>query len=160
MEKSGVGAAICCMAVCLSILALPFIVCDLFYGYTDTTCVNLPISNTSINFTLGTWLKVNGYMSLALIALLVFIAIFICCSEKAIVLFVVYIYIILATSFFTIAWLIIGAVMFWGYLYPNNLCSSSVTGYVFTRLILGIIAVFVNLLTARRQQKQAAGDSL
>jgi hypothetical protein len=157
MERSGVGAAICCMAVCLSVLALPFIVCDLYYAYNDQTCMHVPISNSSINFTLDTWLKVQAYTSIGMLSFLMFIAIFVCCSEKAIVLLVVYLYITVVISLFSIAWLIIGAVMFWGYLYPNHFCSSSVSGYIFARLILGIASVGINIFTTRRQQKQARG---
>ena len=102
---------------------------------------------------------VNGYLALAMIATLMLIAIVICCSVKGILLFVGYIFLTFLTSLFSIAWLIVGAIMFWGYLYPKNLCQSSVSGYMFARLILGFISVIINLFTSRRQQKQASPDS-
>ena len=156
MERKQLASIICCMAGCLGVLALPFIVCDLYYAYTDTTCVDLPITNYSISFPLGMWLKVNGYLALTMIVVLILIAVLICCTEKALLLFIGYLFLTFIVSLFNIAWLIVGAVMFWGYLYPNSLCQSSVTGYVFARLILGCISVFINLFTARRQQKQAS----
>lgn len=157
--SSQIGSVICCMAGCLGVLALPFIVCDLYYAYNDTICVALPILNPSVSFTLGTWLLVSGYLQLAMISMLFLIAIIACCSPKGLTLFIGYLLLTIIVSLFNIAWLIVGAVMFWGYLYKQDLCSNSaVNSYMFARLILGFISVFVNLLTSRRQKTQAEGS--
>jgi hypothetical protein len=151
---NGVGVAVGCMAVCISILNLPFITCDLYYAYMDTSCSQMPITAYQINFTIGTWLLVSGYLSLAMSATLILISFLICCTEKAIGMFIGYLYLVFLYALFSLAWLVVGSVMFWGDLYPGGKCVGGINGYLFARLILGYVSIFVNLGTARRQQGQ------
>lgn len=91
---------------------LPFIIANLIFA-NDDACTLDP--NTGMPFTLKTWLEVDGYLRLAMIALLIVIAIIACIDEKYIVkMFVGYIIVLIIYSLFELAWLIIGALMFWG----------------------------------------------
>lgn len=42
-------------------------------------------------------------------------------------------------NLFRFIWLIVGAIMFWGYLTPKNYCGSPVNGYMWANLIIGFI---------------------
>lgn len=43
-------------------------------------------------------------------------------------------------AIFRFAWLIVGAVLFWGYLIKNGgLCAPNIRGYMFANLILGFL---------------------
>lgn len=57
-------------------------------------------------------------------------------------------YTITATAFgvIRIIWLIIGAVMFWGYLYPKSLCSAGFAAYMWALLIIGFLGIVLYYL--------------
>lgn len=107
---------ICCIAVCLLIVLLPFIIGDLYFAHNDHTCVNLQLKNKYISITLGQWLVTNAYISIANVGFLGLVAIAVCywSVEIGAGLIVCYILLVSLVSLFQFAWTIIGAIMFWG----------------------------------------------
>ena len=138
------------IATCFA-LALPFVLCDLYYAYTDATCTALPIPNHPTWPSRGVWLKVDGYLALATIVLHMLLAIVYYCCGTSVFIFICYMILTVALQVLNITWFSIGGFMFWGYLYPNSLCQGSVQGYVFARLVLGFILIVVNLFTLKIQ---------
>lgn len=104
----------------LTLLALPFVIGDLYFAFSDQTCVALPINNTKISFNLAAWLKVNGLLSLALCLLLMGLALAIWknTTKNYQHLFFGYLMTLVFTSIYRVSWTIVGGIMFWGYLFP------------------------------------------
>lgn len=125
-----------------AILILPFIICDIYYAYSYTdVCLALPIPSL---LTLGTWLAVAGWYSLvSTIAVVTFgcgvivrdaskfspVSIGVAACAQSL------------SSLFSVAWTIIGSVIFWKYLQPNSLCTSSLSNYMWARLIISIVGL-------------------
>ena len=112
------------------------------------------IQNTSISFNLQTWLLVDGYLMLALCAYLLLAAIGSAISEGCgACLLVVYMVFSVLYGLFRMAWLIIGAVMFWGYLQPNNMCSGPLNSYMWALLIINFVGVGLQCCSSRSNKE-------
>lgn len=116
----------------------PFIICNLYYAYTDTSCVHKNNDNLQVN--LFTYLVVDGLLS-GIVLLMIIIYIIFMNIEK------VnnkdnYLLSLLERLFkiFTFAWTIVGAIIFWGNDNSNS-CDQSVYNYIFTILIIKLITI-------------------
>lgn len=127
----------------LFIVGIPFAVGDLYYAHRDFTCVWIPISNAHINFPLRRWLLADGGVLIALLVLLLIFGIVMCCCPigceclwwfRNILGFLF--------AIWRLAWLIVGAVMFWGFLYKKNYCGVAVSRFMWANLIVGFIHSF------------------
>ena len=141
-DKSDTDPSCCvilCASSCVLIFCLPFIVADLYYAYSyGDTCLLQPIPSLP---TLGTWLAVNGWVNLVFLVIVFGMTVFFMkaninpnniaslCAK-------------ILTGCFGLAWLIVGAVIFWKYLQPFSSCSSSLSTYMWVRLIMGLVGVF------------------
>lgn len=111
------------MALVLFAVFLPFIFYDLYFGINDRVCTTTYISNGKISVTLGGWLLTSGFIYLVLVLLLILASVLICrCELYRVEFSIAYTLIIGIIGLFTLCWLIIGAIMFWGYLYPRKFC--------------------------------------
>lgn len=129
---------------------VPFIIGDLYFGYKDYSCTRLPIENTKIGFGLSTWLKVSGWTSVAFIILPI-VNYFLAGIPRLLIGYLVF---ALLYAVFRFAWLVVGAVMFWGYLWPHNYCADSLSTYMWVNLIYSFI---ISLLTCYLQQQSFSG---
>jgi hypothetical protein len=125
---------------------IPLIIGDLYFAYKDFSCVHIPIENAHIGFTLSTWLKVSGWTSLAFIALPI-INYFLSNITRLLIGYLVF---AILYALFRFAWLVIGAVMFWGFLWPNRFCADALNTYMWVNLIYSFI---ICLLTCYLQQQ-------
>lgn len=121
--------------IVLLIFTLPFIVCDLYYSYNSISCQN---ESTPIGFDLATWLKVSGFSGLGYLVLAIIFSTISIKHEWAV--FVMKIIKFLFSLYYMV-WLIIGCVLFWKYLEPSGSCNSSVSDYMWARLIIGLIGI-------------------
>ena len=127
----------------LFIVALPFGIIDFYYAHRDYSCVWAPIARYSIPFPLRTWLQVDGGVLLGMAALILLIGMVLCaCPIGCEGLFWLHSALGYLFALFRLAWLIIGAIMFWGYLYKYHLCASSVSTYMWINLIVGFVHAF------------------
>lgn len=121
-------------------LCSPFIICDLYYAYTDTSCVHNATKHTTVN--LFSYLAVSGFFNLSV--LLVYICGFCSLSsEDGATCF------ILVCSFlqqffllFSLSWVMVGAVVFWSEI-DNSSCSSPVYNYMMASLIIKLAGMFI-----------------
>ena len=122
-------------------LMLPFIIVNLVYANNnDSQCLTEPILSPPIHLTLKTWLLVDAYTMLAVLIFFLLAAIAFCvnsalgvaCSCCAVTVLILF-------SIFRFAWLIVGAIMFWGYLNPRETCDSSLSAYMWAMLIIEIL---------------------
>lgn len=128
---------ILCAIFCLVVFGLPFIITDLYYSYSYTDeCLSQSIPSLP---TLRIWLAVNGWVNLGFI--IIVIGMTIVFIKTKIYLNHLTLCVNIITGCFGLAWLIIGSVLFWKYLQPNGSCSSSLSTYMWVRLIMGLIGL-------------------
>lgn len=146
------GTALCCMVTCIALLFMPFIICDYSFAYNDDSCANIPLHKYSIAFPLSTWLKVDGFLTILQMVGIIIIVVTVATETKdnPNPFFYLLFLGMMLISLFNFIWLIIGAVMFWGELQPGGHCNSSISAYMFARLILGFLSIALNLLSSRR----------
>lgn len=119
------------------ILYCPITVLDLFYAYTDKTCVDIYPNKLAINMKI--YLLVYGYYEIAcILCVLLYICIVPRGNESIPVLVVGNLIKILA-MIFTPVWNIIGSIIFWGTLYSSNACSRNIYNYLFATLIIKLL---------------------
>ena len=157
MDK-GVTAVLFCLFCFVTIFMLPFVICDLVFAYNNTSqCMDDTLTKVSISFTLRTWLMVEGWVNFGVIAAFLVAALgSIISAEFGGCLLICVICGLIFYSIFHLAWLIVGAVMFWGELWPNNSCDGTINGYMWALLIISFIGVFCNFCssnTARNRQQ-------
>jgi hypothetical protein len=128
---------------------LIFATLNLFFAYNDKSCVQ----QMTFPFSLQTWLLVDGYMELAvsceLFLIFVFKMLLLWCIKeeqlsKTFIKFMAIFSVVTAVNYmlgimFRFAWMIIGAIIFWGQLNIQEQCSQSWRGistYMWIYLIL------------------------
>lgn len=130
---------------------LPLIVGDLYFAYKDYSCSHLPIENVKLGFDLSTWLKISGWTNLAFIILPI-INYFLAGVPRLLIGYLVF---ALLYALFRFIWLIIGSIMFWGYLWPHRFCADALNTYMWVNLIYSFI---ISLITCYLQQQSYASS--
>ena len=123
---------------------LPFLISDLVFAASGNLCTIYPVPN--ISFTLQTWLEVDGYLRLSIVILFLLIAILSCWNIDCALMFLYCAKVFMFFySLFNFSWLIVGSVMFWGYLNDQAGCNgTNVADYMFAVLIIGFIGTCLN----------------
>uniref|UniRef100_A0A6T2CDY2 Transmembrane protein n=1 Tax=Eutreptiella gymnastica TaxID=73025 RepID=A0A6T2CDY2_9EUGL len=161
-EVSGPSSSIVwCILCCITVSMLPFIICDLYFAYNDTSeCLTRDIQKYSIAFNLKTWLLVDGYTSLSLLSCCFLSASLVMCSTTAgLGCFVCTACFASLFGTFRLSWMIVGAIMFWGELNAlkdaknQNLCSSALSGYMWALLIISFISAFFSMCSGRAAKR-------
>jgi hypothetical protein len=125
--------------ISLLLFASPLIICDLYYGYTDNSCVNYYPGGLNIN--MKDYLLGCGYVSIIIILLIGLLTLS-CEMEIALISVTFLQYLVFI---FSLVWHIIGGVIFWGTLYKDALCDSNISTYLFVTLILKLISCYFTL---------------
>jgi len=140
-----------CVKLFISLLVLafgsPFVICDLYYAYTDATCVHNPTKK--LNLDMYQYLLISGYYGVAFLGLIV-LAIFVSKmpgvgsnksnnDDNCIILFVEILKILI--MLFSTAWVIVGGIIFWNEI-DNSTCSKPVYNYLTASLVLKIASMF------------------
>ena len=132
------------------IICLPIIICDLYFAYTDETCVNEYPANIDIN--MKQYLIVSAITSFVIInAYMLLINSFakeeytdnFCCVILAFVF-------IGLLGIFALIWNILGAVIFWGSIYGEGHCSRKVSTYLFVSLIIKFVFTIQSYKSAKK----------
>lgn len=157
----------CCTNYCLKsaiwllimIISFPLPFCDLYYGYTDDTCVSEPAGKLAIN--LKDYLLVYGWIIMSILGLLSIALCFIefnssssrtSTSNGCFVFSRTFLTIISAlTNIFLTIWNIFGAVIFWS-LMDTSECSNSIYNYVFASLIIKIVFNVISILQSKNDK--------
>ena len=151
-SSSGVGVTLCLgigLALCFY---LPFIICDLYFAYNDSSpCLTQDLN--AVSFTLKTWLEVDAYVKIVSLVLIIILLLLMIAKANAAAAFAgcFVIYACLG-ALFSLAWFIVGAIIFWGQLNPNGTCHHSLNAYMWTVLILNAFSIFCQLATTRQQR--------
>ena len=153
MDKGSAGFFWCYFGIFLCV-NLPFIVCDLVFA-SDSSVACVTTMGANIEMNLSTWLQADGYCRLAITCLLLISAIIGSINfEKGLMFFGCTMCFTIIYSLFQLAWLIVGAVLFWGDLNSRSgLCDGTqVQGYMFALLILSFIGIFVQCITSKKSR--------
>jgi len=135
-EFFGKSIGVCCLLT----LIMPCVICDLFFALTDKTCVNENVENINLKqYLLGTGLFALLFAIISIICICII-------SKKNTEndqLSIMFLYIVnIIGTIFTIVWNIIGAVIFWGSIYKENICSKEITTYLFVVLIIRLLSIY------------------
>jgi hypothetical protein len=148
--KSIIGQFIVVLIVI--ILVSPFIICDLVFGYTDDSCVDIyPENFNAMNMKI--YLLVSGYFAISIITIIIANCFISNGNEGDNIVIIAFLSIILHLSqVFLIIWNILGAVIFWGTLNKRNLCSKTVNNYLFLSLIIKLFINFCNIISTNNKK--------
>lgn len=117
--------------ICL-LTAIIFTIGDLYFAYNDYTCTFSWITQTKLGINLGTWLKVSGFTSLLFMVIPI---IGLCLGRLGSGLMRIYQIFAGLYALFRFIWLILGSIIFWGYLSGTGACSHSLNTYMWINLI-------------------------
>lgn len=144
MENSSSHGTNCCVKsviwIIIMIILFPLPFYDLFFGYTDDTCVSEHAGRLAIN--LKDYLLVCGWIDISIFCLFIILLYFIdinSASDGSFVCVIIFLTIILILlNIFISIWDIFGAIIFWGLLDTTN-CSNTIYNHVFASLIFKLV---------------------
>ena len=104
---------------------LPFVIGDFYFVYNDPlpTCNFESIQRFKIVFSIRKWLLVDVYTVIALLSIALVTSLMACYSLTNMIYYQVYSVTVNVLGVFRTIWLIVGAIMFWGDLYPRGVCN-------------------------------------
>jgi hypothetical protein len=136
------------------IIMVPIIIADLYFGFTDTSCVNDKPDGLDISIKL--YLLVSGFVGLGV--MLIYIVSICSLSPKMDQTNTANICCICFAGFtsaiFHLIWNILGAIVFWGTIYGEKICNKNVSTYIFVSLIIKFIGNLVALLNNNSEKKK------
>ncbi len=145
-----------CFTIFIIIITVPIIIADLYFGFTDKSCVKDEPKNLAISMNL--YLIVSGFINLGSMFILI---INICCIPINIDLHIINLCCLFYTSFvlytvviFNTVWNILGAIIFWGSIYNEGNCNKNVSTYIFISLIIKFIRNLFIIIEEKSKRKQ------
>jgi hypothetical protein len=130
------------------IFCCPITICDLYYGYTDKSCINIYQKNINM----GMYLVISGYSELWVT--MFYILNIYCISNNNKYINSNYLlttrWVIIVVNLFLISFSIIGAILFEN-LFSSGICNVNISTYIFVSLI---IKLFGNLLSITQISKK------
>lgn len=141
--------------ICVALLISPFIICDLVFGYTDDSCVDIYPENMSF-MNMKIYLLVSGYLAIGLLCCIVTNLYLISNDDVAenIISVAILSIILYVSQVFFVIWNILGSVVFWSTLNKDNYCSKSINTYLFVSLIMKLFANFCNIMATKEKKNE------
>jgi hypothetical protein len=133
---------------------VPIIIADLYFGFTDTSCVKDKPDGLDISMKL--YLLVSGFLGMG--AILIYIASICLLSpkndEKNVPSMCCNYFAGFTTVMFPLIWNFLGAIVFWGTIYGEKNCNKNVSTYIFVSLIIKFIGNLASLLNNNSEKKK------
>jgi hypothetical protein len=129
-----------CAVTLIIILFVPIICCDLYFGFTDNSCIN-EIA-TGLNFTMKNYLLVSGFIGLVSIIFTICLICLISDNEKILPFTKIF---GMINLLFQIIWNLLGSATFWGTLYEEGNCDLTTSTYIYVSLIIKLVCNLLNL---------------
>lgn len=141
-SRTGLLVIKLCTTLLMIIIATPIIVCDIYFGSTDNSCINeMP---DGFNYTMKLYLLVSGFMGLSwLLFIICTTCAFSINTNDSTIIFVKCIGLIVLI--FNLIWNILGAATFWGSIYKGGHCDLTTSTYIYVSLILKLIGTLIGL---------------
>lgn len=141
------------VVIILAVFMLPFAISNLYYAYTDNSCVNLPAGRLAI--TLKDFLLVDGYYLLSAFTIVSAFIIFTDNLKKdnyndSMLYKFIGLLVSIIFKTFTLSWLILGAVIFWK-LIDNNACDNGIYNYIYAMIIIKFSFVGLELIGSNKK---------
>lgn len=150
----GMGLSFGIMALVIGCFNLAFIIPSLIYSYQGSSCVTTMAEGFS--FPLSTWLQVDAYTRVGIVALFLLVAIVSCISTASgVKLAILSVCLLMIYSLFSLAWTIVGSVLFWGKLNPAGVCSGGVQSYMYALLIITYVGTCCNCLYSLKSRNNS-----
>lgn len=116
-----------CFRLLILAIVLPIIVCDLYFGLTDTSCSCKQLDELALSIKL--YLIMSVFLGVCVILTTIF--------EKGLCF-------IRFTLFNMVLWNILGAIVFRFYIYGNGNCNKTFSTYVFVSLIIKFATILLS----------------
>lgn len=131
----------------LAILTCPILICDFYFAASNSECITMQPDGLAVN--MKSYLFVCATVTLTI--LLVTSVVITNYTEEMQRHFnkycMLYYLLIIISQIFSLAWNIVGAVVFWGTIYPEHICTKLESTYLFASLIiklLGALSIRIN----------------
>ena len=140
------------VACVIIIFISPIAIADLVYGFSGDECLNEYPEDIHLN--LKKYLIVSGFTTIGSISYIIYnLCVISDKKEIPIWLMVMNIVFVFFSQVFTIIWNIIGAVIFWNFIYPEGECKSTTSNYLFTSIIIKLVMIYINLLQTTNKKE-------
>jgi hypothetical protein len=142
--RTGIIVVKLCTTLLMIVLTTPIIICDLYFGFSDHSCINeMP---DGFNYTLKLYLLVSGFMALSWLLIIICTT----CSlsndnNNNTTAIICTNFIGLVILIFNLIWNILGAVTFWGSIYKGGNCESRTSTYIYVSLIIKLAGTLIAL---------------
>jgi hypothetical protein len=126
------------------VLMTPIIVCDIYFGFSDHSCINeMP---DGFNYTMKLYLLVSGFMGLSWLLFIIYTTCSLSINNDNNQTSIICAGCIgLIVLIFNLIWNILGAVTFWGSIYKGGHCDSETSTYIYVSLIIKLIGNLIAL---------------
>ena len=137
-EHNQIKAAKVCICTVVIIFLTPLMVCDLYYGFSGDECLDEYPEQIHLN--LKKYLLVCGFMTLFnIIYMIIFTSLISHNDEMNNMIMVISIGISFIMEILMLVWNIIGAVIFWQFIFPEHSCNESLSNYLFASIIIKLV---------------------
>ena len=136
-RRIGVIVVKICTSVLLFIIMAPIIICDIYFGFNDNSCVNeMP---NGFNITMKAYLLVSGFVGLACLLAIIYTVWSPSNDDNNIITSFYLKTIGIIIGLFQLMWNILGAVTFWKTIYKGGNCDVMISTYIYVSLIIKLI---------------------
>jgi hypothetical protein len=152
-DAASIMATKICFSACIMIIMCPIIVTDLYFGFTDNSCVNDEPKNLALSMKL--YLIVSGFVGIG--TMFGFITNICCLSadkDKIVINICCLYFIAVIAAVFHLIWNIIGAIVFWSTIYKEENCDKNVSTYIFVSLIIKLTSNLIGIIQSYSQKKE------
>jgi hypothetical protein len=137
-SKQNVHAAKACASTCVIIVVAPLMICDLYFGFSGDECLNEYPSQIHLN--LKKYLLVCGFLSLFNIIYIILTLSCISSNEESnTMILVINIGISYLMGILLLVWNIMGAIIFWNFIFPEHTCGEELSNYLFASIIIKLV---------------------
>jgi hypothetical protein len=151
-SRAGLFVIKLCSTLVMIVLTTPIIVCDLYFGFSDNSCINeMP---DGFNYTMKLYLLVSGFMGLSWLLFIIYTTCSLSINNDNNQTSIICAGCIgLIVLLFNLIWNILGAVTFWGSIYKRGHCDSETSTYIYVSLIIKLIATLIGLQQNSNKKK-------
>ena len=143
-----------CLTLALTSLMSPFIICDMYFALTDTSCVHQSFDKLLV--TMYSYLLVSAIFGIVVLTILILCVNFekkeskegcnefceMCCQLLVWIL-----------KLFGLSWSILGFVIFWGYM-DTDKCARPIYNYLLVKFIIIILSFFLEVTRNKKTNKR------
>jgi hypothetical protein len=143
-SRTGLIVIKICTTLFMIITLTPIIVCDLYFGFSDNSCINeMP---DGFNYTMKLYLLVSGFMGLSWLLFIIYTTCSLSINNDNNEISIICAGCIgLIVLIFNLIWNILGAVTFWGSIYKGGHCDSKTSTYIYVSLIIKFVGTLIAL---------------